>query len=112
MHPCRNHPHLPATRSCAHCHQPFCDACTVDFLGQPHCGPCRDMRLQWMQPANQAQKNPHHQLRENLLVAAAIMIGVAGFLLNAGLMVPAAVFGGLIVLTLIGALVVHMTGSK
>ena len=65
-----------------------------------------------MQPAAQPQKNPHHQLRENLLLAAAIMIGIAGFLLNAGLMVPAAVLGGLIVLVLIGALAVHMTGLK
>lgn len=113
MYPCRNHPHLPASRSCSHCRQPFCEQCTVEFLGQPHCGACRDLRLQWMQPAPQfTQKNPHHQLRENLLLASVVMFGVGGFLLNLGLLMPAAVIGGVMGLTLIAALVVHLMGVK
>lgn len=113
MYPCRNHPHQPATRGCSHCQQPFCDGCLVDFMGHPHCGPCRDLRLQWMQrPVVPAQKNPHHELREKVLVGAVVLFAVGSFLLNLGLMVPAAVVGVLLFLTLMGALVLHMLGSR
>lgn len=109
MHPCRNHPHVPAQGVCSHCSHPYCGACLVDFLGQPHCGYCRDFRLGTMAaPAKFHQRNP---LRENLLMAAAIQLGVAGYILNMGLLLPAAVVGATLLLTLIAALVVHLKGQ-
>ena len=52
---CLNHPQIETSRTCVRCTQPFCDACTVEFLGGLYCGPCRDQRLSEMQgPAVQA----------------------------------------------------------
>src|SRR5262245_24602439 len=46
---CRNHPYVETNALCAQCAQPFCDACTVELLGQRYCAPCRDMRVVAMQ---------------------------------------------------------------
>lgn len=46
---CTNHPTTEATGLCSRCQRPFCDACTIDLLGQRFCGPCRDVRLREMQ---------------------------------------------------------------
>lgn len=112
MYPCRNHPHVAGQRFCAQCRHPYCDGCLVDFLGQPHCGYCRDTRVRSMEGSGQYS---HHRnkLRENLLLAAAIQACVVGFLLfQLGLLIPAGVFGGTLALTLIAALIAHVNGPK
>jgi hypothetical protein len=49
MPACTNHPAVETAGGCAWCRRPYCPACLVEFLGQPHCGPCRDYRLSQMQ---------------------------------------------------------------
>ncbi len=49
--PCINHPFSDAAATCVNCGRPFCDACLVEFLGQRHCGPCRDQKLGQLQAA-------------------------------------------------------------
>ncbi|MBM3459821.1 MAG: hypothetical protein FJX77_14975, partial [Armatimonadetes bacterium] len=46
---CINHPATDTTQFCSQCGYPFCGSCLVDFLGQAHCGACRDRRLVSMQ---------------------------------------------------------------
>lgn len=42
---CLNHNWIETQAYCVACGRPFCGNCLVPFLGQPHCGPCRDQRL-------------------------------------------------------------------
>lgn len=110
MYPCRNHPHVLSPKVCSHCRHSYCDACLVEFLGQPHCGYCRDFRLGAMHaPARFNQKN---HLRENLLMAAVVQLVVGGWLLNLGLLVPLGIIGATLTLTLIGALIAHIKGGS
>jgi hypothetical protein len=112
MYACRNHPQIPSQRFCTHCRNVYCDACLVDFMGHPHCGYCRDFRVQSMSAANPYAK-PKNRLRENLLLAAAIETGIAYILLfHLGLLIPAAVVGAGLLLTLIAALVAHIRDSS
>jgi uncharacterized membrane protein len=49
MPSCAQHPTVDTDRACATCGRPHCDACLVEFLGQWHCGYCRDQKLLAMQ---------------------------------------------------------------
>jgi hypothetical protein len=112
MYPCRNHPQVLSQRTCSYCRNAFCDACLVEFMGHPHCGYCRDFRVQSMSGANPYAK-PKNRLRENLLLAAAIQAGIAYILLfHLGLLMPAGVLGAGLALTLIAALVAHIRDSS
>lgn len=109
MYACRNHPHAAAETQCMHCAQPFCSSCTVEFLGKPHCGPCRDIRLHWMAPpAAPASGSPHAKTREQVLTAGAITLGVAGFVYQLGIWPLAVAFTIVAVLIFVAALVLHI----
>jgi uncharacterized membrane protein len=49
MATCTNHNWIETETLCAACARPFCSNCLVPFMGQPHCGECRDRRLATMQ---------------------------------------------------------------
>lgn len=40
--PCTNHPMTEATKTCAGCRRPFCDACVVELGGWTYCGVCKN----------------------------------------------------------------------
>jgi len=46
---CRNHPTVETEYLCAGCEQPFCEACSVELLGQRYCAPCRDVKVRQME---------------------------------------------------------------
>jgi hypothetical protein len=65
---CRNHPEAETCLVCSHCGGSFCQSCLVEFLGQCHCGGCRDARLaQLAQPPS-----PRKMTRSEFLFAAAL----------------------------------------
>ncbi len=49
MPACVYHPAIETAAACSQCGRHFCGACLVEFLGQAHCGACRDRRLLQMQ---------------------------------------------------------------
>jgi uncharacterized membrane protein len=78
----------------------------VEFLGQPHCGACRDRRLRWLSPP--ARRWSYARVRETLLVVAAVLLGVSGFFLHSGVWPAAIGFGALLAAVLLAALAAHV----